>query len=74
MESRDTWFWDIQEEPHFLKFRRNFREIKKMIQDNGHKLISIHMKIKFLSQQMYDILKILSKLHKELTDLKGETS
>ncbi|KAL0401715.1 UNVERIFIED_CONTAM: hypothetical protein Slati_4201400 [Sesamum latifolium] len=54
------------------KISQDLREIQKMVQNYGHRLIYMPMKIETLNQKMDKILKILLDLHKGLTDLKTE--
>ena len=59
-------------EPDTSKISQDLREIQKTVQDYGHRLIHIPMKIESLSQKVDEVLKILPDLHKGLTDLKAE--
>ncbi|KAL2235895.1 UNVERIFIED_CONTAM: hypothetical protein Sindi_1321700 [Sesamum indicum] len=59
-------------EPDTSKISQDLREIQKTVQDYGHRLIHIPMKIESLSQKLDEILKILPDLHKGLTDLRIE--
>ncbi|KAL2237836.1 UNVERIFIED_CONTAM: hypothetical protein Sindi_0975300 [Sesamum indicum] len=59
-------------EPDTSKISQDLREIQKTVQDYGHRLIHIPMKIESLSQKVNEILKILPDLHKGLTDLRIE--
>ncbi|KAL2235934.1 UNVERIFIED_CONTAM: hypothetical protein Sindi_1325600 [Sesamum indicum] len=54
------------------KISQDMREIQKTIQDYGHRLIHIPMKMETLSQTVDEILKILLNLHKDFIDLKEE--
>ncbi|KAL2246216.1 UNVERIFIED_CONTAM: hypothetical protein Sindi_2889800 [Sesamum indicum] len=54
------------------KISQDLREIQKTVQDYGHRLIHIPMKIETLSQKVDEILKILPDLYKGLTDLRIE--
>ncbi|KAL2228433.1 UNVERIFIED_CONTAM: hypothetical protein Sindi_1823000 [Sesamum indicum] len=54
------------------KISQDLREIQKTVQDYGHRLIHIPMKIEALSEKVDEILKILPDLHKGLTDLRIE--
>ncbi|KAK4389742.1 movement protein [Sesamum angolense] len=54
------------------KISQDLREIQKTIQDYGHRLSNIPMKVDYLCHKMDEILKILPYLHKNLTDLKIE--
>ncbi|KAL0395297.1 UNVERIFIED_CONTAM: hypothetical protein Slati_4495900 [Sesamum latifolium] len=69
MTSRTDW---KELEPDTSKISQDLRENKKTVQDYGHRLIYIPMKIENLSQKMDEILKILPDLQKGLTDLKTE--
>ncbi|KAL0451705.1 UNVERIFIED_CONTAM: hypothetical protein Slati_1148600 [Sesamum latifolium] len=71
MTSRTDW---KELEPDTLKISQDLREIQKTVQDYGHRLIHIPMKIENLSQKMDEILKILPDLQKGLTDLKTEVA
>ena len=42
------------------------------VQNYGHRLIHIPMRIEFMSQKVDEVLKILPDLHKGLTDLRAE--
>ena len=59
-------------EPDTSKISQDLREIQKTVQDYGHRLIHIPMKIESLSQKVDEVLKILPDLHKGLADLKAE--
>ena len=59
-------------EPDTSKISQDLREIQKTVQDYGHRLIHIPMKIESLSQKVDEVLKILPDLHKGLTDLRAE--
>ncbi|KAK4388172.1 hypothetical protein Sango_2423800 [Sesamum angolense] len=56
------------------KISQDLREIQKTVQDYGHRLSNIPMKVDSLCHQMDQILKILPDLHKNLTDLKTEVA
>ncbi|KAL2251371.1 UNVERIFIED_CONTAM: hypothetical protein Sindi_2259400 [Sesamum indicum] len=59
-------------EPDTSKISQDLRVIQKTVQDYGHRLNNIPMKIESLSQKVDEVLKILPNLHKDLTDLKSE--
>ena len=59
-------------EPDTSKISQDLREIQKTVQDYGHRLIHIPMKIESLSQKVDEVLKILPDLHKGLTNLRTE--
>ncbi|KAL0413345.1 UNVERIFIED_CONTAM: movement protein [Sesamum radiatum] len=71
MTSRTEW---RELEPDNSKISQDLREIQKTVQDYGHRLIHIPMKIENLSQKMDEILKILPDLQKGLTDLRTEVA
>ncbi|KAL0431023.1 UNVERIFIED_CONTAM: hypothetical protein Sradi_0728300 [Sesamum radiatum] len=71
MTSRTDW---KELEPDTSKISLDLREIQKTVQDYGHRLIHIPMKIEVLSQKMDEILKILPDLQKGLTDMKTEVA
>ncbi|KAL0462399.1 UNVERIFIED_CONTAM: hypothetical protein Slati_0127500 [Sesamum latifolium] len=71
MTNRTDW---KELEPDASKISQDLREIQKTVQDYGHRLIHIPMKIENLSQKMDEILKILPDLQKGLTDLKTEVA
>ncbi|KAL0327610.1 UNVERIFIED_CONTAM: hypothetical protein Sangu_1839000 [Sesamum angustifolium] len=56
------------------KISQDLREIQKTVQDYGHRLSNIPMKVDSLCHKMDEILKILPDLHKNLTDLKTEVA
>ncbi|KAK4387875.1 Enzymatic polyprotein [Sesamum angolense] len=53
---------------------KDLREIQKTVQDYGHRLSNVPMKVDSLCHKMDEILKILPDLHKNLTDLKTEVA
>ncbi|KAL0399297.1 UNVERIFIED_CONTAM: hypothetical protein Sradi_2273000 [Sesamum radiatum] len=71
MTSRMDW---KELEPDNSKISQDLREIQKTVQDYGHRLVHIPMKIENLSQKIDEILKILPDLQKGLTDLKTEVA
>ncbi|KAL0287176.1 UNVERIFIED_CONTAM: hypothetical protein Sangu_2704600 [Sesamum angustifolium] len=56
------------------KISQDLREIQKTVQDYGHRLSNIPMKVDSLCHKMDEILKILPDLHKNLADLKTEVA
>ncbi|KAL0409606.1 UNVERIFIED_CONTAM: hypothetical protein Sradi_1895000 [Sesamum radiatum] len=59
-------------EPDTSKISQDLRKIQKTVQDYGHRLIHMPMKIENLSQKMDEILKILPDLQKGIIDMKTE--
>ncbi|KAL0283726.1 UNVERIFIED_CONTAM: hypothetical protein Sradi_7219600 [Sesamum radiatum] len=66
-------FWK-EIEADTSKISQDLREIQKTVQDYGHRLSNIPMKVDSLCHKMDEILKILPDLHKNLTDLKTEVA
>lgn len=56
------------------KLSTDLREIQKTVQDYGHRLINIPMKIEQMNQKVDEILRILPDLKYIVADLKKEVS